>query len=374
MIELKRLELSETGHRNYQVTVDGIPVEKGYAFSLTLQGGIEQIFAQLVEEEDSKRLAAHRFSELPSKLYEVGLGLDFDWPEGVFEAQVRRDDDAASSFQIRFNFVFAFEDWKGSYSFAEYAHAVEEAVVELNTPGVQWIGHEEDLANGFRVVFAVESPDSRIIEEISRCSIVLKQLEETASGLLDSEVDEKSLVVSFDFPDEIRVPCEQYLLYFVQFLKDLGVDATSNLEHRSGRVLFSVTPSDERDALDKIRETLELYLHFPSSPFGNTDNESIAVQRLESNVLHLRSELKLAAAEVQAKNATIQAQQLTIEVQKGLLSSDIMLDAMKDVTPKPEDKESLLGGVVALGTFKEKGFEVNWGELLRKLKSRFAKK
>jgi hypothetical protein len=154
----------------------------------------------------------------------------------------------------------------------------------------------------------------------------------------------------------------------------LGVEATPSLEHQTGTVLFSVTPTNEEDALDKIRETLELYLHFPSSPFGNTDNESIAVQRLKSNVLHLRSELRLAAAELQAKNATIQAQQITIDVQKRLLSDDIIFDSMKNVTPKPDDKETLLGGVVALATLKEKGVEINWGELFRKLRNTFAHK
>ena len=44
---------------------------------------------------------------------------------------------------------------------------------------------------------------------------------------------------------------------------------------------------------------------------------------------------------------------------------------MKDVTPKPEDKEKFLGGVVALATYKDKGVEVNLAELYRKLKQWF---
>jgi hypothetical protein len=36
-------------------------------------------------------------------------------------------------------------------------------------------------------------------------------------------------VTFFDFPEPVKVPCQQYLLYFVQFLKDVGVEATAEL-------------------------------------------------------------------------------------------------------------------------------------------------
>jgi hypothetical protein len=47
---------------------------------------------------------------------------------------------------------------------------------------------------------------------------------------------------------------------------------------------------------------------------------------------------------------------------------------MKDVTPKADDKEKLLGGIVALTTYKDKGVEVNLAELYRKLKGLFKDK
>jgi hypothetical protein len=99
----------------------------------------------------------------------------------------------------------------------------------------------------------------------------------------------------------------------------------------------------------------------------------IAIQRLESQVLRFQSDLKLAAAELQAKNATIEAQQLTINVQKALLNGEILLDSMKDITPKEkeEDKEELLNGTVALTKFNWKGVEFNLPEIFRKLRRLF---
>lgn len=184
-----------------------------------------------------------------------------------------------------------------------------------------------------------------------------------------------SISVLFDFPEEVRVPCEQYLLYFGQFLRDLGVQATSDLTHEAGQVLFTVTPADPRAALDKVRAALEVYLRLPTSPVGGAIHEEIAVQRLEASVLRLQGDLRLASAELQAKNMTIEAQQLIIQTQKGLLSGEIVLNSMKDITPKEEeDKEKLLGGIVALATYKEKGVEVNLAELYRKLKGLFKDK
>lgn len=160
-----------------------------------------------------------------------------------------------------------------------------------------------------------------------------------------------------------------WVLYFGQFLRDLGVQSTSDLSHEAGQVLFTVTPTDSRTALNKVRAALNVYLRLPSSPVGDASHDEIPVQRLESTVLRLQGDLRLASAELQAKNTTIQAQELIIQTQKGLLNGQIVFDSIKDVTPSAEDKEKLLGGIVALATYKEKGVEVNLAELYRKLRS-----
>ena len=149
------------------------------------------------------------------------------------------------------------------------------------------------------------------------------------------------------------------------------MQATSDLSHEAGQVLFTVTPTDPRTALAKVRAALEVYLRLPTSPVSDTTHDEIAVQSLESNVLRLQSDLRLASAELQAKNMTIEAQQLIIQTRKGLLNGEIVSNSVKDVTPKAGEKEEFLGGVVALTTYKEKGIEVNLAELYRKLKGLF---
>ncbi len=93
------------------------------------------------------------------------------------------------------------------------------------------------------------------------------------------------LNVRFNFPEQFKTPCEQYLLYFAQFLQDLGISATSNLKEEAGKVLFSVTPTDDKEALDKIREALAVYLNLPASPIVYDD--SFAAMRLQQQIENL---------------------------------------------------------------------------------------
>jgi hypothetical protein len=183
-----------------------------------------------------------------------------------------------------------------------------------------------------------------------------------------------SLVVSFDdFPREVRTYCEQYLLYFIQFLQDLGIEAIPELRHEAGQVLFTVTPTNQQEALEKIWAALKVYLYLPSNPVSSSVSNEIAVKRLEYAVTGLQRELRLAEAELQAKNATIEAQQLTINVQKGLLSGEIVINSQREVTQKTtgEDREEIFNGVAALTILKKSGVEINLAKIFRWLKEKF---
>ena len=104
-------------------------------------------------------------------------------------------------------------------------------------------------------------------------------------------------------------------------------------------------------------------------------SESIEMQRLESNIYRLRADLKLAAAEIQAKNATIEAKDAIIAAKNlliGMLNGDVLINSMKNVTPKPEDKEDVIPSILTLSTYEDKGVRLNLGEILRRLKRIFA--
>jgi hypothetical protein len=188
------------------------------------------------------------------------------------------------------------------------------------------------------------------------------------------------------FPEEVRVPCEQYLLYFTKFLRDLGISSTANIKHEAGEVLFSVTPDSPNQALDKIRVALEIFLDLPKKEIVIVPDEEfeIAMLKAKANIDHLNSQLSLAKAEVRFKEreihafeATLEAKDISIEFlreklnqQKRLLNGEIA-EGIIDIGPKTkdEDKEEFFDGVFALTQYEEKGVRVNLAQLYRKLKT-----
>lgn len=60
---------------------------------------------------------------------------------------------------------------------------------------------------------------------------------------------------------------------------------------------------------------------------------------------------------LQTKDATIETQQLKIDIQRSVLSGEIVFDSLKNITPKPENKEELLGDIVSLIPLKGKGLK-----------------
>lgn len=275
----------------------------------------------------------------------------------------------AEHFLLIFSFSFPLATWKRLWSASEYADELRQLftrnniVCDKNEPG-----GELELSIDFPVYdnnFTIEA-------------VVLK-LEETLHTLhgqavrnLEAKVWADSVVIYVDFPEEVRVPCEQYLVYFVQFLKDLGVEATADIQHEAGQMLFAVTPINKQTALDKIRTALEVYLRLPSNPasYDSGVEYEVALQRLAANVDHLKAQLRLAHAELRLANATIQTQQVTINQ---LLGGEIVFNSLKELSPKSkeEDKEALLDGVVALTKVNWKGVEFNLPEIFRRLRRMF---
>jgi len=209
--------------------------------------------------------------------------------------------------------------------------------------------------------------DLSIGEQISNFLTEVRSCHEKTVEILLNPSEGDSLNVLLEFPEEVKVYCEQYLVYFVQFLKDLGVEASSDIKHEAGKVLFSVTPIDKDEALDKIRAALEVYLVLPAGKLGYTSDGTIEVQRLTANVQHLQSQMTLAQVVMQQQHATIQAQQITIN---RLLSDNVI-----EIDPKPEargDKEDSLVGAMDIAIYKKNsGVEINLPEIYRRLKRLF---
>ena len=181
--------------------------------------------------------------------------------------------------------------------------------------------------------------------DISR--ILYETYEKTIKNLRENS-NSNTIFKCFDFPDEVKTVCVQYLQYFYEFLKDVGIQAKVALsEQDSGEILFSVTPEDKAEALDNIREALQVYLHLPVADIELPDLSDVRIQMLHGQILSYQSQVMLQSSIIEQKNATIEQKNLTIHSLKHqLLTPAVLIESQKG-----KDKEAvpLVGRWVEVG-------------------------
>ncbi len=145
---------------------------------------------------------------------------------------------------------------------------------------------------------------------------------------------------------------------FIQFLKDVGVDATAEIEEQAGRVLFAITPKDPSVALGKIREALDVYLELAKRRSNDIVplNADIEIQRMAAEVDHIRSQLRLAHIMVTQQDRLL-AQKDELIQQQQLLSGQILISSLQPPVPaaSAEPEEPLIGDLVTVKPFEVYG-------------------
>lgn len=265
--------------------------------------------------------------------------------------------------------------WTGLWSIAELVSAMQRVAAGL-TPraSIEFLEHEEGLQNLIFVHLPLVTDQSTVLSTLlGLCADYLPRLEAAARAELSRTQDNLSVIQHFHFPSAVSAACQQYLVYFTQFLADLGVEAESEIRSNASEVLFRVFPREGPAALSQVREALDAYLALSSATdVSDLMNEKdIAVTQLIANVEHLRSQLRLARAEaglyraqLDARQAQLQAKDLTIQVLR-------LGPACTPAQPAETGSEPLMDGLITLGKLEKGGVGVDWGVLLRKLRRRF---
>ena len=264
--------------------------------------------------------------------------------------------------------------WKNIFTVAEYRDLI---FSKLNNNSNFHIYNSLDIENTpmkvleyFRIGLPItlqfeEDFANKTISETLHKYIKLIQYkhDETIKALLSK--NKNTFVNSvFIFPEEIKHSCEQYLLYFALFLRDLGINATSNLKEEAGKVLFSVTPTDDTEALDKIREALALYLHLPSSPI--VYDESFASMRMQQQIENLKHSQKMAVREIQLTEKVIMIQSETIQEKNIIISQkDSTIDQQNKVIEKITSKSVMINSLENKEELFE-GLKIGESEFLKK--------
>lgn len=349
--------------RNHQeIVIDGEKLESGTAYKLVGSGW----GADVTESLDSKFFFPLILMDIESiRLFRVNIYLDEavdSWLRLSTAALVLQTSDPAKT-SLRFKPDF--DNWTSPFSASAYIQAFKDAA--KNVSGLKfYLSH-----NTFDLECVIENKNQTVLQFLSEKMDVVRPLSRIAAEEALRTVRKNSLVTWFNFPSPIKTSCEQYLIYFVQFLEDLGIKANSEIKEDAGRILFSVTPADGPSALGKIKEALEAYLDLPRNPEFNAvadDFSDMAVSQLKANVFFLKSQLAIAQAVLEAKDATIEALKLTTYQQRQML-----IGSTSDASEKADENESepILGDTVHLTKYEGKFLKVDLPTILRRLKRSF---
>ncbi len=141
-------------------------------------------------------------------------------------------------------------------------------------------------------------------------------------------VDQEGVNAFFEFPEDIRTACEEYLMYFRQFLKDQALTAEVMVKNEGKSTLFSVKPSDRGEALEKVQEALGIYLNLPQASESDLKvleetnfKQHMALVRLKQKCQMFKSQAEVFQSEantlkelVKTKEEVVRAKQQTIDI------------------------------------------------------------
>lgn len=255
-----------------------------------------------------------------------------------------------------------YEAWREPFTVAEFLTAIEGAGKAYKRFGVKIKTFQHDYAAA-EFSFAL-GRGAALLEQVKCYAQIVGEILDRVRDEVHATIPPDSLLAYFAFPEETRAACTQYLAYFTQFLRDLGIDAASHIGQDTHRVLFTVTPTSSAEALNRVREALVVYLGLASAPnsLQSLPNRTDpAVAQLEANIHHLRSQIELSHAVISMQKEALVSLTLTNLQHQSMTYNPKSLN-------EPSDSEPLIGNFVGVTKFRMKGLEVNFAAILRKLK------
>lgn len=345
MIEIKKIENSGINDvdfvsAKFDLFIDGEQLPKVYVTGS--KSKFEELSFEIYTKDiySGAKLLLQKLADLP-KIGYFSVPIKFELLDFETFITIYQDADSSKLPEINFYFDAKLLLWNQVYSFSEFEENLFTVIEENKDNKIEIKIYNSQEETKFVVGTLHNFGNLSLIEELSPFieksrQVYLKAKQKTVQGK-----SIKSVTGYFDFPENLKTPCEQYLLYFAQFLHDLGINATSNLKEEAGKVLFSVTPTNDVKALDKIREALAVYLNLPSSPI--VFDESFASMRLQQQIENLQHSQKMTEREMRTCERELRLSQVVIEHQdKVILQKDTIIEQQNKVIEKITSKSIMI--------------------------------
>ena len=268
---------------------------------------------------------------------------------------------------IKFRLFYHYNEWQYNWNLYLYFKEVTRYIISNNLD----IKIEDDFEDEYWALFYCLKPNNgeTIGKNIERIFPKIIEIHGSIINDLQSKYSDKPLTAFFEFPEHLKTACEQYLMYFAQFLFDIGIKVKTEIQDIGSQILFSVIPVNKEEAISKISQALAFYLSIPmideieiKETFGEI-SESIQFQSLASNILHLKAQLKLAEATLKLQKAHID---LLTNYPNQTNTNEVLINSLDKVREKDNDIDSLtfMNGIITIKKYEGKGFAINLPRLV----------
>jgi hypothetical protein len=271
---------------------------------------------------------------------------------------------------VRFGFAVSTHEWNKPYTFKELRTELTSRLREADkNSDIVEIGGRRITRDWY---FDIKvRPNELIGDVVGHWFKLSKEACSSSMRAMLQRLNADSLVTFFSFSPGTEVACKQYLIYFAQFLADMGVEAETEFEQEDKVTILKVIPKDKNESLQKIKEALDAYL-YAATPESSTalireSSNDIAFLQWQANILHLQGQLTLYKSIISAKDAEIAAKTDHIEMLKlstFQISNQIALENPK----KSVEHEQIIPGVVSVSKMEIKGVTINLAEIVKRLK------
>jgi hypothetical protein len=294
---------------NLKFTVEGEIIPAKVEIYIRNRRNVYDIYLKNNNEE---KILSAKLAEIPDNTA-INFQRNIDWSSFLYKVKI-----SIRNNLVLYSLKVDVGKWTEPFSIPEYVNKYIEIIKMSEDPTFELKSSDKTSFSIYTKFLPDNFERKSINDEIQNNLRVLKKCHEKTISELSVLVSNKNIQTLFYFPEQIRVFCEQYLLYFAQFLQDLGINTTANLKEEAGKVLFSITPNDDFEALDKIREALAVYLNLPDSPIIYDD--SFAAMRLQQQIENLQHSQKMTARELQITEKILIAQSGTIQEKNTIIA------------------------------------------------------
>jgi len=350
MIKFDFIKKTDNDYLSYNVKVNGIEYEDSTRFDY---GG--QISLSFYAYEVCNIIENERNRDLLKEVDNITLPLQRKYAPETIEindlarVSIKKD---GEEYTLDAEFEYNYEFWARGYTIPDIVKKLEE--VNIKNDAISFsLCDQEDVLNGFKFSKAVQSNDNILNNEITIFMKELKGIFKEAAEFIRYYNKDK-IYYEFGIDKSIKVAFKQYLIYFTQFLEDIGIESDSVIKDNEMNIIFEVIPKDKTVALNNIRKCLEIYLRLIDNKelALYEDYTNVAVMQLKANIDHLNTQLMLF-------KTIAEQRQITIDLLK---SGNLVL------LEKEKSEVTLLNGAIKVKEFEWKGLSINPAKIINLLK------